>query len=129
MAHDGGVIEWRAVCEAAAPLLDDGIGYEIPNPLRQRLWAEPGSEVSWRRRGDVPMPVRRARQLMGAAGTLVLHVYDGEPHLHEGEDRTALLAEVRRVLAGTDPDPMHTFELGEFRDERGRVMVIIVERC
>jgi hypothetical protein len=28
-----------------------------------------------------------------------------------------------------DPNPMHTFDLGEYRDEAKRVMVMIVETC
>jgi hypothetical protein len=33
------------------------------------------------------------------------------------------------VWAGEDDNGMHTFDIGEFRDNDGRVMVMIVESC
>jgi hypothetical protein len=60
---------------------------------------------------------------------MVMHVYDGAVHLHEGSDMRGLLAEMQQVWDENDPNPMHFFDLGEFRDDAHRAMVMIVEGC
>jgi hypothetical protein len=57
-----------------------------------------------------------------------MHVYNGAVHEHVGADRSGLSAEVELYWAG-HADPMASFEIGEFRDDGHRVMVMIVEGC
>jgi len=119
---------YPTVCEAAAPDLAEGESFEVPNPLRGRTWTDERG-VAWRRRGQEVLTPNRARKVLARPGVTVMHVYLGMPHEHAGRNLSGLLAEVEKVWAGDEHDPMHTFDIAEFRDEDGRVMVMIAESC
>jgi hypothetical protein len=80
------------------------------------------------RRGQGTLSPAQARRLLAGTDVRVMHVYDGAVHEHVGSDRSGLIDEVERHWDG-DADSMAVFDLGEFRDDARRVMVMIVEGC
>ena len=99
----------------------------MPQPLSGKVWTD-AEGVPWRRRGQGLLTARQARKLLSRADVRVMHVYLGAVHEHTGADRAGLMAEVDTFWAG-QAAPMATFDIGEFRDETHRVMVMIVEGC
>jgi hypothetical protein len=57
-----------------------------------------------------------------------MHQYDGEAHVHAGESLDGLSREVVEFLDGRSA-PMSEFHFGEFRDDSGSRMLMIVEYC
>jgi len=117
----------RECCESAAPELPIGEVFDVPRPLRHRTWTDEHG-VAWRRRGQGTLTPTQARRLLARTDVKVMHVYDGAVHEHVGADRSGLVAEVEQYWDG-HADPMATFDIGEFRDDDHRVMVMIVEGC
>ncbi|WP_231482727.1 hypothetical protein, partial [Nocardioides sp. URHA0020] len=105
-----------------------GEKYEVVNPLHRRTWTDE-SGVLWRRRGQENLTPRQARRLFARSDALVMHVQHGAPHQHTGPNLPGLLVEVEEVWAGDDDNGMHVFDIGEFRDDSRRVLVMIVEGC
>lgn len=117
----------RRPCDDALPELLDGKAFEVPQPLAGREWTD-DTGVTWRRRGQGLLTQGQARRLMSRSEVHVAHVFLGAVHEHQGADRDGLIAEVEAFWAGYAAS-MATFDMGEFRDDSHRVMVIIVEGC
>lgn len=117
----------RECCESAVVELAIGEVFDVPRPLRYRTWTDDHG-VAWRRRGQGALTPTQARRLLARTDVKVMHVYNGAVHEHVGADRSGLSAEVEQYWAG-HADPMASFEIGEFRDDGHRVMVLIVEGC
>lgn len=117
----------RQPCEDAHPEFLGGEAFEVPQALAGKDWTD-AEGVTWRRRGQGLLTQRQARKLLSRSEVHVMHVYLGAVHEHQGADRDGLISEVETFWAGKSA-PMATFDMGEFRDESHRVMVIIVEGC
>ena len=103
------------------------MGVGIPNPLHEREWTDESGAI-WRMRGVDVLSVKRARQLFRSPDVLLVHLYDGDAHVHTGPDRDGLVEEIEQVWRGED-DQMHRFEVGEFRNVEHREIVFVVEDC
>lgn len=118
----------RQVCAEAEPRMEVGEVVEIPDLLTHRLWTDDDG-IEWRRRGEGDLAVKQARRLLAREDVLLMHVFLGAAHLHEGPDREGLVADIEQNLTSRNLDPMHTYDFGEFRDDNRRTMLMVVERC
>lgn len=117
-----------SVCDQARPDLGPGETFTVRHPLRGRTWTDDAGVV-WRRRGLGALLPRQARKALTRPDVQVMHVHLGHPHLHIGASLEGLLGEIERVWRGDDDHGHHTFDIGEFRDDSHRSMVMVVEGC
>lgn len=120
------VLPHRRVCEQAQSDAKPGETYDVLNPLSNREWVD-AAGVVWRRRGDGDLALKQAVKLLARPEVTLMHVYDGPAHRHEGSDRAGLVAEIRSVDGESDPN--HEFQFGEFKNDPGHHMVMVVEFC
>lgn len=97
-----------------------------PSPMRNRQWLD-DDDVDWHMRGD-RLDHRRARRVMAQPDVRVLHCYGLHPQEVSGAERQALFARLEQFFEGQAP-PMSTFDLAEFRDAGGAVMLVVEESC
>jgi hypothetical protein len=69
---------------------------------------------------------KSARRLMRRPGLVLLHAYGPDVLLLHGQEREALPQRVAEFIDGKAPW-FTVFELGEFRDYEGRVMLVVQE--
>lgn len=75
-----------------------------------------------------PLDVKQARRLMKRPDVRIVRAYDLEVAEVQGAEREALLARVEEFFAGNAP--AHSdFELGDFRDQSHRVLLMVEESC
>jgi hypothetical protein len=117
----------RKPCSDAEPELRIGEKYEVPQPLAGKIWTD-DQGVTWRRRGQGLLTPKQARKLLARSDVLVMHVYLGAVHEHQGADRAGLTYEIEEYWAG-HAQPMAYFDVGEFRNDAHHVMLMIVEGC
>lgn len=104
---------------------DDGF-VEWPRPVYDRSWVDPEG-ITWRMRGRA-LGNKAARRLVRTPDLRTTHAYGVDVVQVDGERKDALLARVLEYLHGDAP-PYCVFELGDFRDQEHRVMLMVQESC
>lgn len=104
----------------------DGSFVEWPRPVYDRGWVDPDG-ITWRMRGKA-LGSKAARRLMRRPNVRVVHAYGLDVVQIDGEVKDALLARVLEYLHGDAP-PHSVFEMGDFRDQEHRVMLVVQESC
>jgi hypothetical protein len=97
-----------------------------PRPVDDREWVDVDRSV-WRMRGG-PVDAKQARRLMKRPDVHVVRAYELTVAEVRGDERDALLARVEEFFAGNAPTHSE-FELGDFRDQNRRVMLMVQESC
>ena len=75
-----------------------------------------------------PLDAKQARRLMQRPDVHVVRAYELNVTEVLGAERDALLARVEEFFAGHAP-PYSGFDLGDFRDQNHRVMLMVQESC
>jgi hypothetical protein len=106
--------------------LPDGTSLEWPRPVYDRAWTDDRG-TTWSMRGP-ELDGKAARRMVRRSDVVVLHAYGLDVAVVEGAGKTALLLRVEAYLKGRAP-AFSAFELGDFRDSEGHVMLVIQESC
>lgn len=99
---------------------------EHPQLLRDRQWID-SDGTHWRMRGG-ELPPAQARRLLRREGIRVLLVNSPDPELIDGRDRENLRSHLEDFWSGR-AEPMTDFMVGDFRNERREVMVVVQQSC
>jgi hypothetical protein len=94
--------------------------------MHDREWID-AQGTAWRMRGS-PLDEKQARRLMRRSDVHVVLAYGMEVAEIRGADRDVLLARVEDFLAGIAPAHSE-FELGDFRDQDHRTVLMVQESC
>jgi hypothetical protein len=94
--------------------------------VHDREWIDPHG-TAWRMRGS-PLDAKQARRLMRRSDVHVVLAYGMEVAEVLGADRDVLLARVEDFLAGK-ASAHSEFELGDFRDQDHRTVLMVQESC
>ena len=97
-----------------------------PSPINERGWIDPAGG-HWRMRGHELGP-RDTRRLVKREGLRVLHVYGPQPREVSGSELDGLLERLSEFFAGEAP-PTSEFRLGDFRNAKHQVMLVVEESC
>jgi hypothetical protein len=101
-------------------------GLTWPRPVHDREWVDLDGSA-WRMRGG-QLDAKQARRLMKRPDVDVVRAYELNVAEVRGAERDALLARVEEFFAGNAP-PYSEFELGDFRDQKHRVTLMVQESC
>ncbi|HEX8080787.1 MAG TPA: hypothetical protein VF557_11295 [Jatrophihabitans sp.] len=119
--------------EAAEPSACDGGTVEWPSPIRDGEWVD-AAGTRWRLRGGRwQAPAKRVEHLLRTPEARVLLFYapDAPTEVAPG-DRDALWQRMRPYLRESvvrAPGDFTDFQVGEFRDDERRLLLIIEESC
>jgi hypothetical protein len=107
-------------------VLPDGTEVEWPRPVHDRSLVDEAG-TAWHMRGSV-LEGKAARRVMRKPDLRVVHAYGLDVVELEREEKDELLTRLEAYLHGDAP-PYSVFELGEFRDDGRRVMLVVQESC
>lgn len=107
-------------------VLPDGTEVEWPRPVHDGSLTDAGG-TTWTMRGPA-LEGKRARRAIRMPDVRVVHAYGLDLVELEGEDKVELLTRVEEYLRGEAP-PYNVFELAEFRDAEGNMMLVAQESC
>ena len=116
----------RAARVTQADVGPHGQVVEWPRPVQVGDWVDPDG-VFWRTRGQRLKP-KAARKLIRDPEVAVAWAYELDVAVLTGAERAGLLTRVEAFLDGDAPAFSH-FDLGDFRDQDRRRLLVIEESC
>lgn len=97
-----------------------------PRPVHDREWVDTEG-TTWHMRGSY-LDQKQFRRLLKRPDVHVVRAYELDVTEVHDVEREALLARVEEYFRGQAP-PYSEFELGDFRDARHRLMLMVQESC